>query len=151
MDSDVFSLFGSQDDKIAFPHKEGLRLIGKSNRTRPICENEEKRALKTIFINRINFQFIKLPIISEHETVHLSGVIRNMDTLECPQHLIDQLDNYLENEELSQLLAEAEIAKTDILLTCSKKLLEINLKLREKDIASVEIMKPSEFVAKFLK
>jgi len=147
MDSDVFSLFGRNYYNISI--KEGLRPAGTSKLTRPICDEKDKEALDTIFNNRINFQLIGLPSIPKQETMHLSLVIRNMEDFECAQHKIDEINKYLEDEELSQLLAEAEYTKIDILLTCSTKLLEKRTKLRDKGLVTIEIMRPSEYVAQY--
>ena len=76
--------------------------------------------------------------------MHLS--IRKMGDFECPQHKINEIEECVEDEELSQLLAEAEYAKIDVFITCSPKLLEKKRKLRDKGIVKVEIMRPSEYV-----
>jgi hypothetical protein len=149
MDADVFSLFGRHGDKIPITEKDGLRPIGTSNLTRPICY-KEREALETIFNNRTNFQLIGLPSIPKQETMHLSGAVRNMKDFECSKYKIEELNNYLEDDEMSQLLAEAEDATIDIILTCSPKLLEIRIELRDKGVVNVEIMRPSEYVRNYL-
>lgn len=65
---------------------------------------------------------------------------------ECQQHKINEIDKCLEDEKLSQPLAEAEYAKIDVFITCSPNLLEKRTELRDKDVVKVEIMRPSEYV-----
>lgn len=159
MDSDVFSLFGHK-----IPAKDGLRADGTggqkprsvtqkkelrqegtSKSTRPICDKEREalETLETIFDKRSYLKLIALPSIPKQETMHPS--IRRMD-FECPQDKINEIDSCLEDEELSQLLAEAEYAKIDVFITCSPKLLEKRTELKDKDVVNVEIMRPSEYL-----
>jgi hypothetical protein len=144
MDSDVFSSLGRHDDDIHIP--EGLRRPGGA---------EERKALKTIFDNRSKFKLIRLSGVPEEETRHLSGLVRiynNTNDSESPEiiHKMEELSNIFEDEKLGppefKLVAEAEDAEINIILTFYPTLIEMGKKLRGKGIVKVEIMWPSEYV-----
>jgi len=145
MDGDVFSLFRHKGPRPV--ETEELRQEGTSKSTRLICDKEREalETLETIFNKGKSYlNLIVLPSIPKQDTMHLS--IRKMRDFECPRHKINEIEECVEDEELSQLLAEAEYAKIVVFITCSLKLLEKKIKLRDKGIVKVEIMRPSEYV-----
>jgi hypothetical protein len=142
MDDDVFSLFEQPDYYIPVDVREGLRQEGIRGQTRLLGGAKEREALKIIFKNRNSFQLKKLTDVTKEE---ISPLIKQKT---------EELSNYFEDDELDlterQLLAEAENAKIDVLLTFSPIFVEQGKKLRKKGIVEVEIMKPSEYVRKYL-
>ncbi|MGO8763214.1 MAG: hypothetical protein ACLP2P_11725 [Desulfobaccales bacterium] len=142
MDNDVSSLFGSHDDNFPVYQREGTRLEGTGGQTRLLGGTEERKALKTIFINLNKFQLIRLP-----------GVPNEEITTEIKQKMAE-ISNYFEDDELEQterqLLAEAENAKINILLTFKPTLVEQGKKLGSKGVLKVEIMQPSVYVRNYL-
>lgn len=158
MDEDVFSVFGRHEDKIPIHHKEGTRLEG-TGRGRPLGGEEEREALITIYNNHNKYQLIRLPAIAEHNVKHLSWLVRNYDytnKFNCAETKIkeEELRNFLEGENLGQkelqLVAEAENANIDILLTFNPTLIKEVKKVKAKGVLKIDIMKPSAYVQKYL-
>ncbi len=142
MDEDVFSLFGQPEYYVSVDIEEGTRQDGIGGTIRPLGGKQEREALKIVFNNRNSFQLIRL-----------TDFIRKEISPEIKQK-IEEIGKYCEDDELDltdrQLLAEAENAKIIVFLTFNPNFIEAGKILRRKGIMELKIMKPSEYVRKFL-
>ena len=159
MDEDVFSSFGHHEDELSACHGEESFPSGKGEQKQPIGGIKEREALKILFENLNKYQLIRLPIIPERDIMHLSGRVKIYDytgKLDQSKYKIkiEELSKYFEYDNLGQpefeLMAAAENAKIDVLLTFNKTLLEERNKFKEKGVLKFEIMRPSEYVRKYI-